>query len=59
MNKIYIFVISLLNYSVNMGNQEELARNLKIPSKLFTVMNAFKVYSYGGRPIWTDLLVIA
>ena len=22
-------------------------------------MNEFKVYSYGGRPIWNDLLVVA
>jgi hypothetical protein len=32
---------------------------MKIPSKIFTIMNEFKVYSYGGRPIWNDLLVIA
>ena len=52
-------MLSLLNYSINHGNYSELAKNLKIPSKIFTVMNEFKVYSYGGRPIWNDLLVVA
>ena len=59
MNKIYIFIVSLLNYSVMNFNQAELAKGLRIPPKIFTVLNEFKIYSYGGRPIWNDILMIA
>jgi len=59
MNKIYIFIITLLNYSVMGYNQSSLAKGLRIPPKIFTVFNEYKIYSYGGRPIWNDILIIA
>lgn len=59
MNKLYIFIISLLNFSAFPNNMSRLVKNLKISPKVINVLNDFKIYSFGGKPLWSDLLNIA
>lgn len=58
-NRIYIFIISLLNYSVIHTNCSQLSKALRIPPKIFTVLTEFRIFSFGGKPLWNDILTIA